>query len=333
MAADAGATRRGPPAASPAAVLAVGGLDPSSGAGLGADLRAIELGGAWGCAACAALTVQSTRGLRSVTPVSTRLLGAQVRELLADVSVRVVKTGALGSAENARWVARWLRPEVSGIPLVVDPVLEPTRWHGVRRRAGSGGLAGHRALAALRELAGASSLLTPNVPEAEALLGARIEDARSAEDAAMALLEHGARAVLLKGGHLCSTDGRRRPAAGGAARVVDWLATPQGVRRIEHQRIDGPPIHGTGCTLASLVAGRLAVLLAARRASSRTAALEPVVLLGAVRWAEACLGRLMRGAVQLGTGAPVLGAGARRGPSRLLLSRRREHELARPAQR
>jgi len=318
---------------SAAAVLAVGGLDPSSGAGLGADLRAVELAGAWACIACSALTVQSTRGLRSVTPVSTRLLGAQVRELLSDVPVRVVKTGALGSAPNARWVARWLHPEVSGIPLVVDPVLEPTRWRGARCGPGSGGLAGARALAALRELGRAASLLTPNVPEAEALLGARIDDARSAQDAAMALVAQGARAVLLKGGHLGTRAEPSSLAAAGGARVVDWLATAEGVRRIEHQRLDGPPIHGTGCTLASLVAGRLAILLAERRAARRTALLDPVDLLKAVRWAEACLARLMRAPVQIGTGAPVLGAGARRRPSRVLLSRKREHALPRSAQR
>jgi hydroxymethylpyrimidine/phosphomethylpyrimidine kinase len=314
-------------------VLAIGGLDPSSGAGLGADLRAVELAGAWGCLACSALTVQSTRGLRSVTPVSTRLLGEQVRELLTDVPVRVVKTGALGSAPNTRWVARWLHPEQSGIPLVVDPVLEPTRWRKTRGGPGSGGLSGPRALAALRELGRAASLLTPNVPEAEALLGARIDGARSAEDAAMALVAQGARAVLLKGGHLGTMAERSGLAAAGGARVVDWLATAEGVRRIEHQRRDGPPIHGTGCTLASLVAGRLAILLAERGAECRTALLDPADLLRAVRWAEACLARLMRSPAQVGTGAPVLGAGAGRRASRVLLSRKREHDLARSAQR
>ena len=294
-----------PPA--PAAVLLVGGLDPTAGAGLGADVRAVGLAGGWGCPACAALTVQSTRGVRAVAAVSTALLGAQIDEILGDVAPRVAKTGALGSAGNVRWVARRLSPARSGLVLVVDPVLQPTRWRARAAAGAAAGLSGSGALAAMRELAAVSSLLTPNVPEAETLLGADIASPAAVRDAAMALLERGAHAVLLKGGHLPAT--RTRCAASLAVRgpVVDWLATAGGLHRLERTRLAGPNIHGTGCVLASLVAGRLAVALAARPARRRAAAPEADELLSAVRWARARLDRLMRAAVRLGAGAPVLG--------------------------
>jgi hydroxymethylpyrimidine/phosphomethylpyrimidine kinase len=290
--------------------LLVGGLDPSAGAGLAADLRAVALAGGWGCPACAALTVQSTRGVRSVTAVSTRLLGAQVEEILGDVAPRVVKTGALGSPGNVRWVARRLGAAHGGRVLVVDPVLQPTRWRARTAAGARGGLSGgSAALAAVRELAAVASLLTPNVPEAETLLAADIATPADARDAAMALVARGAHAVLLKGGHLPSA--RPRSAGRCACRdsVVDWLATAAGVRRLERARLPGPAIHGTGCVLASLVAGRLGVALAARPARRRAAPLEPDELLAAACWARARLDRLMRRAVRLGAGAPVLGLG------------------------
>jgi hydroxymethylpyrimidine/phosphomethylpyrimidine kinase len=285
-------------------VLAIGGLDPSAGAGLGADLRAIGHAGAWGCAACAALTVQSTRGLRSVVAVSTRLLAAQVDEIVAAMPVRVVKTGALGSARNLAWAAERLHPEASGLPLVVDPVLQPTRWRAPRDGRAAGSLAGKGALPSLRKLARAATLLTPNVPEAEALLAARIQTVDDARDAAMALVGQGARAVLLKGGHLRVSPARGRRESSPRL-VVDWLATREGVRRLEHPRVGGPEIHGTGCMLASLVAGRLALAPSSR--GGRSPEPGPSELWLAVRWGTARLAWLRRHAVRVGTGALVLG--------------------------
>ena len=184
--------------------LAIAGLDPSGGAGLAADLRSFGAAGVWGAAVCAALTVQSTRGVRAVRAVPAPLVLAQAREVLADARVRALKTGALGSAANARAVLR-LIAEHPGIPVVVDPVMIPSR-----RRAPQATLHG-RGVGPLRALAEAAALVTPNLVEAAALLG-RAVDEDAAPEAAAALVAAGAQAALVKGGH------------GRGAESVDWLA-------------------------------------------------------------------------------------------------------------
>lgn len=292
--------QRGADAMARPVVLAVGGLDPSAGAGIGADLRAIGSVGAWGCVACTALTVQSTRGLCSVYPVGTALLAAQIAELLADLPVAVVKIGAVGSAANARWLARHVGGD-GRRPLVVDPVLLPSR-----ARVAGAPLSGRGSLAALRELARAATVLTPNVPEAEALLGNRICSEDQARAAAVTLCEGGPRAVLLKGGHARWRSGRVSGAgccvAGSTVR--DWLATRDGVWPLDHAAVVGAEVHGTGCTLASLLAARLAC----RRFRDGWVHAPPsdAALAAAARWAVSRLQRLRRGAVRLGKGMAVL---------------------------
>jgi len=272
--------------------LSIAGLDPSGGAGLAADLRGFDAAGVWGAAVCAALTVQSTRGVLAVQAVATDFMLRQARAVLEDARVRVMKTGALGSPGNVRAVVRLLaeRPDV---PSVVDPVMAPSR--------GRGSLAG-RAPTALRALAAVATVLTPNHPEAGALLGEEVSD-ETAPLAARALVERGAQAVLVKGGH------GKGPAA------VDWLALRGGdLVRIARPWHPGPPVHGTGCTLASLIAGRLAAR------ASRTA-LQPTEIVEAVRWARARLDRALASRLEVGRGqrvirvAPPRALGRRRGGS------------------
>lgn len=299
---------RGASATVPSA-LAIAGLDPSGGAGLAMDLRAFAASGVWGAAVCAAITVQSTRGVRAVHPVDPALVAAQAREVLGDLHVRAIKTGALGSAACAREIAAILRQH-PGIIGVVDPVMLPSRRigrgeplfdptpmrrepGGRKRSLGEGG----DAREAMRELAAAAALVTPNLAEAAFLVGAPLATEADARDAAVALVRAGARAVLVKGGHL------RGPEA------VDWLATRSGVVRLARARIDGATeIHGTGCALASLVAGRLA------GQAPRRGALDDDALLASVRWARARLTRAMRSALATGRGARVLGPFARPPP-------------------
>jgi hydroxymethylpyrimidine/phosphomethylpyrimidine kinase len=257
------------------AAIAIGGLDPSAGAGLLADARAIRAAGAWPAVVCAVLTVQSTRGLKRAQPVDSRLVAAQLDELLRDLDVRALKTGALGSRANASVVAA----AAKRLPLIVDPVLAPSRARA--------GLKGSLNPSRPRELWQRAALLTPNVPEAEALLGASIESAAHARDAAAALLRLGPRAVLLKGGHLRG------------ARVNDFLATERRVATITHARVRRDA-HGTGCTLASLIAGRWAAL---------GAPIAPTddALLSMVRWATTKLAGWLRAAMRVGSGMRVLG--------------------------
>src|SRR6476659_6310061 len=106
--------------------LAIAGLDPSGGAGVFADLRAFAACSVWGCGAATLVTVQSTAGMRSSRPVETRLLLEQIREVFAHQNIRSIKIGALGSASNARGVARWLATLRGRVAVVLDPVIRPT---------------------------------------------------------------------------------------------------------------------------------------------------------------------------------------------------------------
>ncbi len=262
-------------------VLAIGGLDPGGGAGILADARAIARAGAFPCAAVALLTVQSTSGLRSVTPVAKAELIAECTEVVKVQRVRAVKIGALGSDDNTRAVGDFLAIHRE-LPSVVDTVMMPTR--------GRGRLLEERAVGVMRSrLLPNATLVMCNAPEAEALTGKRVTRLDEAHDAALALLKLGVRSVLLKGGHLggphavdllalapppsslhSSRDVNARARRATAAKVIE-LAAP---------RLPLPPMHGGGCALASLVAGRLAVMEEDYLADPERAVAD------AVRWAK-----------------------------------------------
>ncbi len=218
-------------------VLALGGLDPGGGAGILADARAIERAGAFACAVATVLTVQSTRGLKRVVPVDARTWTEQARVVLADQRVRAIKTGALGSAANVRAVAKLGMK----LPIIVDPVMLPTK--------GRAKLLDDDALVAMRrELVPRAALVTANIAEAEALTGVHIESIFDMYIAARALVNAGARAALVKGGHL---DGPR---------AVDVLVTKKRTESFSRSRVrTKKKLHGAGCTLASLIAGRIAL--------------------------------------------------------------------------
>jgi hydroxymethylpyrimidine/phosphomethylpyrimidine kinase len=256
-------------------VLLVGGLDPGGGAGVLADARAVARAGAFGCAAVAVLTVQSTSGMRSATPVAAREIIAACKEVTAHQRVRAIKVGALGSVENTRAVGDFLGAH-SRLPAVVDTVMVPTR--------GKARLLAERAVDAMRErVLPHAALVTANAPEAEVLTGARVGDVEEARAAARAILALGARAVLVKGGHLSG------------ARAVDVLATASGrVVELARPRLRLAPFHGGGCVLASLIAGRLAV--------SR----GPTDVEAAVRWAKTVHHRALADAADVGGDTRVL---------------------------
>jgi hydroxymethylpyrimidine kinase/phosphomethylpyrimidine kinase len=282
------------------AALTIAGLDPSGGAGISADLRAFAAAGAWGAAVCAALTVQSTRGVRLVRPVAAALLRAQAEDVLGDAHVRAIKTGALGSAANVHVVTALIAAHPR-IPAIVDPVMIPSRMRAPGHDAGSalkppaprldGGVA------ALRRLARTATLVTPNLAEAGALLGEAVVSLDDARAAAAALVEAGAFAALVKGGH------------GRGDEAVDWLAI-RGLAirghtikivRISRPRRRTPALHGTGCALASLIAGRLAAL-----SSGRARLPAEAELIAAVRWARARLDRALRAPLITGHGLRVI---------------------------
>ena len=236
-----------------ACALSIAGLDPGGGAGIAADLRAFHAAGAFGCAVVAVVTVQSTSGLVAARPLRAAEVVAQAREVLLNQRVRAIKTGALGSAANVRAVAQLLSRH-AGIPAVIDPVMLPSR--GRSRLLVERGLRDLRALLLPR-----AALVTANAPEAEALTGMRVTSTAEAADAATKLVRLGARAALVKGGHLAGKD------------AVDVLAVDGRLHELALPRARTAPLHGTGCVLASLIAGRMA----SRPADS---------LLAHVRWAK-----------------------------------------------
>ncbi|HEX7665410.1 MAG TPA: hydroxymethylpyrimidine/phosphomethylpyrimidine kinase, partial [Polyangiaceae bacterium] len=240
--------------------LTISGLDPGGGAGLAADLRAFSRAGAFGCAVASALTVQSTAGLRGVRPVGPALVMAQAREVLAHQDVRAIKTGALATSQNVRKVAELLAIH-RDVPCVVDPVMIPTR--------GPGRLLQPSATAAMKKhLVPRATLITANAPEAEALTSLRVLDIASATAAAKKLVDMGAVAALVKGGHFNAL----------AKEATDVLVIGKKVIVLSAPRLKLAPLHGGGCTLASLVAGRLA-------ANSKKAAMAER-LEEAVTWAR-----------------------------------------------
>lgn len=266
--------------------LTLAGLDPSGGAGITADLRAFAAAGVWGAAVCAALTVQSTRGVRAVHAVSSKLIVEQAEEAIGDALVRAIKTGALGSAANVRAVARLIERNET-IPAVVDPVMLPSR---IADKSEGARLDGAGSMPALQRLARVATLVTPNLAEAGALLGATITTDDEARDAAVALVEAGSRAALVKGGH------------GEGAEAVDWLVVggqTKRIVRIARPRRATPPLHGTGCTLASLIAGRLAAKSSGRMPDAGE-------LVAAVRWARGRLDAAIGAPLTTGRGLLVL---------------------------
>jgi hydroxymethylpyrimidine/phosphomethylpyrimidine kinase len=217
-----------------AVALTVAGSDPSGGAGIQADLKTFSALGAYGTAVLTALTAQNTRGVTGVHAVPAAFVGEQLRTLLADVTVHATKLGMLGTADVVREVAAVLTDRPGG-PVICDPVMVATSGDRLIDEA---------AVDAVRTvLLPVTDLLTPNVPEAAALLD--VAPATTVEELApqaTALLALGAGAVLLKGGHL------------GGEESVDVLVTAAGVVETRRPRVTTTSTHGTGCTLASAIA-------------------------------------------------------------------------------
>jgi len=217
-------------------VLSIAGSDSGGGAGIQADLKTFAAHGVHGLTAIAALTAQNTRGVRAVFVPDVAFLEAQVEAVFDDFEISVVKLGMLANAAVIEAVSALLR-RFKPAHVVLDPVMVASS--GAR-------LLEPVALEALRsELVPLATLLTPNLPEAELLLGRSIRDDAEAASALFALSGLGAGAVLLKGGHMP-----------GAGPMQDLLVADGAYSRFVHPRLARSG-HGTGCTLASAVAARL----------------------------------------------------------------------------
>lgn len=220
-------------------MLCVAGYDPTGGAGVLADIAALAAIGVRGAGVLTALTRQRPDGPVTMQPLPPDEVARSLRELARDLQPAAVKIGMLASVDTARAVAEALGELPAGCPVVLDPVLA----------AGAGGdLAGSTmAQAIVAELLSRVTLITPNLAEAARLTGVAVHCEADMLAAAHWLRQKGARHVLVKGGHL-------------PGEPVDVLVGPDGERRwtdgrIAHER----EVHGTGCTLSSLIAGQLAL--------------------------------------------------------------------------
>ena len=228
-------------------ILVIGGSDSGGGAGIQADIKTAMALGAHASTAVTAVTAQDTHNVHAIHPIPPAMIRAQIELALQDPGADAVKTGMLGDAGTVEAVADLLA--AAGLPVVVDPVMVAT---------GGARLLDSAALAALkRSLLPVTTVLTPNIPEAEVLTGLPIPDRAAMEEAAETLLTLGVPAVLLKGGH------------GPGDTLVDLLATPEGLHVFEHPRLPTRHTHGTGCTLATALAVGLATGLALPEAVRR----------------------------------------------------------------
>lgn len=220
-------------------VLIVAGSDSGGGAGIQADIKAVTCLQGFAMTAITALTAQNTCGVHGVHPVPLDFIRQQIQVVMTDIGADCIKTGMLGDAPTIETVAQALEEFAPDVPLVVDPVMVAKGGHP---------LLAQEAVTALKgRLIRRATVITPNLPEAEALLGRPIRTLADMEAAADDLLALGAKAVLLKGGHLAAEE-----------RLMDLLITADGITRFESGRVATTSTHGTGCTLASAVATGLA---------------------------------------------------------------------------
>jgi hydroxymethylpyrimidine/phosphomethylpyrimidine kinase len=220
----------------PPILLTIAGFDPSCGAGVAADLKTFAAHNCYGIAAVTALTVQSTQGVRSVHPTPSATLRAQLESLIEDCAIAGVKIGMLANRANASTVADFL-DQHKFAHVVLDPVSRPT--------AGTGELLDEAGLKFVRdELLKRVTVVTPNMPEAGFLTGMEVKDLHTMKAAGQKLLEMGARAVVVTGGHL--------------DKPVDVLCEGAAMETFGGDHIKSPHTHGSGCTFSSAIAAQLA---------------------------------------------------------------------------
>jgi len=228
----------------PPIVLTIAGFDPSSGAGVTADVKTIAAHGCYGVACITAMTVQSTTGVRRVEAVDAQLVSETLEELAADMSIAAVHIGMLGTAKIVKTVADFLakRTGKAKLPnIVMDPILKSSSGTDLLDSAGT------RLL--IEKLVPLADVITPNVDEAEALTGVKVTELDHMRTAANRLHEMGSAAVVVTGGHL--------------EKAIDLLSfrTKRGIEqevfKAERQRSNST--HGTGCAFATAIACHLAM--------------------------------------------------------------------------
>lgn len=218
-------------------VLIIAGSDSGGGAGIQADIKAVTALSAYAMTAVTALTAQNTKGVYEVVPVSPEFVAAQIKVVAEDIGVDAIKIGMLGNRDTALAVNEIIG-HISYNHLVLDPVMVA--------KGGETLLQGEAIDTLITCLLPRATIITPNLPEAEILSGRRIASVDAMIEAGKAILQIGAKAVLMKGGHLAGEY------------VTDILISQSGFRRFDGERYVTRHTHGTGCTLSSAIAAGLA---------------------------------------------------------------------------
>jgi len=222
-----------------ARVLSIAGSDSGGGAGIQADIKTISSLGGFAMTAITALTAQNTNGVSAIEAVAPDFVVAQIKAVRDDIGLDAIKIGMLHRTEVVEAVADYFDSLRALPPLVLDPVMIA--------KGGAALMSGDAQVAIVdRLISRHTTLLTPNIPEAEALIGAKIETLDQMKEAAKQLQSMGPKAVLVKGGHLEGST------------VTDVLASEDEVLVFDHPRVDTRHTHGTGCTLSSAIATGLA---------------------------------------------------------------------------
>jgi hydroxymethylpyrimidine kinase/phosphomethylpyrimidine kinase len=219
----------------PPILLTIGGFDPSCGAGVGADLKTFAAYGCYGIAAITSLTVQNTQGVEAVHHTPASELREQLEVLVKDCDIAAVKIGMLGNRGNAAVVAEFLDAHKFA-HIVHDPVMKSSSGSELLDAGGIKFVA--------TELLKRSTVITPNVSEAEILSGLTLKDVADMEAAARKIVEMGAHAVIVKGGHM--------------EKAIDVLFDGTDMQQLGGDKVKLENTHGTGCTFASAITAQLA---------------------------------------------------------------------------
>lgn len=217
-------------------VLTIAGSDSGGGAGIQADIKAISANGAFGMSVITAVTAQNTHEVRSVQHIDLDIIQDQLEAVFDDIPVDAVKIGMLGNVETVHVVAKALlkyKPKC----IVVDPVMISKGGHSLLEQS---------AVEALKEeILPLSSIITPNIPEAEVLIGRSLQTEEKMYKACEEIMQTGVNAVLIKGGHLMGSPN-------------DLFYNGEDFHWLKAERIQTKNTHGTGCTLSSAIAANLA---------------------------------------------------------------------------
>lgn len=220
-------------------VLTIAGSDSGGGAGIQADIKTFQEQGVFGMSVITATTAQNTYGVQSVHPIPLNNVQDQLDSIFSDFDVAAIKTGMLVSGEYMKLIAKELKKH-SEIPIVIDPVMIAKGGHSLMEQS---------AVGIMKEfLLPLAKVITPNIPEAEALTEIEIKNSKDIEQAAEALRKMGSKNVVIKGGHAIEENG-----------ASDFLLLENGERKwLTASRIDTKNTHGTGCTFSACIVSEIA---------------------------------------------------------------------------